>query len=95
MAGPRPWGGRDDGAGLRSNAEIEGFAALVPKELAARSGEVFYAGRAAFGATCPIYLLGFKPGGHEEDHPEETIGEHTRWVLKEWPPEWTALLDEV
>ncbi len=74
---------------------IERFAALMPKELAGRSGKVFYAGRAAFGAPCPIYLLGFNPGGHEEDHPDETIGEHTRRVLEEWSPEWTALLDEV
>ncbi len=73
---------------------IERFAALVPKELEARSGKVFYAGRAAFGAPCPIYLLGFNPGGHEEDHPDETIGEHTWRVLEEWSPEWTALLDE-
>lgn len=73
---------------------IERFAALVPKELAARSGKVFYAGRAAFGAPCPIYLLGLNPGGYEEDHPDETIGEHTRRVLDEWSPEWTALLSE-
>lgn len=74
---------------------IERFAALVPKELEGRSGKVFYAGRAAFGAPCPIYLLGFNPGGHEEDHPDETIGEHTRRVLETWSPEWTALIDEV
>lgn len=73
---------------------IERFAALVPKELEGRSGKVFYAGRAAFGAPCPIYLLGLNPGGHEEDHPDETIGEHTRRVLHEYPDDWTAILDE-
>ncbi len=70
-------------------------AALIPKELEARSGKVFYAGRAAFGAPSPIYILGLDPGGHAEDHPDETIGQHTERVLHRYDEEWSALFDEV
>lgn len=73
---------------------IEEFAALIPRQLEARSGKVSYAGRVAFGAPSPIYILGFNPGGHDEDHPDETIGQHTRRVLHEYDDHWSALREE-
>jgi hypothetical protein len=74
---------------------IEEFAALIPEKLEGRSGKVFYAGRAAFGAPSPIYILGFNPGGYAEDHPDETIGQHTERVLHRYDHHWSALFDEV
>jgi|DewCreStandDraft_4_1066084.scaffolds.fasta_scaffold11449_3 hypothetical protein len=67
---------------------IDRLAALVPKGLEARSGKEFCGGRAVCGPPCPIYLQGLEPGGHGEDDPEETIGEHTWRVLEEWLPGW-------
>jgi hypothetical protein len=42
---------------------IEDFAALVPRALGSRSGEVFYSGRSAFGRPAELYLIGINPGG--------------------------------
>jgi len=42
---------------------IETFASRIPAALLPRSGKVFYAGRAAFAAPHPLYVLGVNPGG--------------------------------
>lgn len=74
---------------------IEHFAALIPAQLLAESGKVFYSGRSAFAHRSPLYVLGVNPGGAPENYPTETVGNHTRLVLEELPDDWSAYRDEV
>lgn len=76
-------------------ATIESFAALIPSELLAESGKVFYSGRSAFSRPSPLYVVGANPGGAPENYPTETVGNHTRQVLEELPDNWSAYRDEV
>lgn len=73
---------------------IEALAEQIPKHLLDRSGKVFYAGRNAFSASSPIYMLGLNPGGPPGNHPAETVGNHTNSVLHTLPHDWSAYRDE-
>lgn len=73
---------------------IEALADRIPKHLLERSGKVFYSGRNAFSAPCPIYMLGVNPGGSPDDHRAETVESHTNAVLHSLPPNWSAYRDE-
>lgn len=66
----------------------------VPRELMSRSGKVFYAGRNAFSAPAPLYVLGVNPGGDPDAPEEETIAAHTAWVATVAPADWSAYRDE-
>jgi hypothetical protein len=67
---------------------------LVPSSLKARSGKVFYSGRAAFRVGAPFYLLGLNPGGAPEAYPDETVESHSLQVLQTLPEHWSAYRDE-
>ena len=73
---------------------IRDFAKLIPKSLSNRSGSVFYSGRSAFDSPSQMYVLGINPGGAPEDHRDETVRSHTRWVLNDAPTNWSAYRDE-
>src|SRR4051794_12575243 len=73
---------------------IEAFTPTIPSTLFARSGKVFYAGRDAFSAPSPLYVLGINPGGNPAEAQEETIANHTSWVLERFPANWSAYRDE-
>ena len=73
---------------------IEALAEQIPKHLLERSGKVFYSGRNAFSALCPIYMLGVNPGGSPDNYPAETVGNHTESVLNTLPHDWSAYRDE-
>lgn len=56
----------------------------LPASLKARSGAVFYSGRAAFLKPSAIYILGLNPGGSVASQPQNTIGRHfTNWLTAE------------
>jgi len=73
---------------------IEDLATHIPEHLLERSGKVFYSGRNAFSAPCPIYMLGVNPGGSPDNHPTETVGHHSNSVLHSLPADWSAYRDE-
>jgi hypothetical protein len=73
---------------------IEEFAKLIPGELIARSGSVFYSGRRAFERSCQMYIMGLNPGGDPVKQAQETIGWHTNKVLSDVPDDWSAYRDE-
>lgn len=81
--------------GERDPIGIERFAALVPRALLQESGKVFYSGRQAFSSPARLYVLGVNPGGDPANYPNETVGEHTRRVICEFPADWSAYRDEV
>ena len=58
----------------RMPASFDRFAELVPSELLAHSGEVFYSGRAAFSRRSEgVYLLGYNPGSDPSDSRLRTV----------------------
>jgi hypothetical protein len=70
----------------------EQFADLVRPELGARSGAVFYSGRAAFSGSARLYLLGLNPGGSPIRQADETIaGDLANW--RNGPARWSAYSD--
>lgn len=73
---------------------IETFASMVPQALNAESGKVFYSGRQAFLSNAPLYIVGVNPGGDPDKYRSETVGDHTRKVLSEYPDSWSAYRDE-
>ena len=73
---------------------IETFLNLIPQSQQNCSGSVFYSGKASFSAKSKLYILGLNPGGSPELQRDETISWHTRKVLEEYPPEWSAYSDE-
>lgn len=74
---------------------IEDFAKLIPKSMRRKSGMVFYSGRRAFQGRAPLYVLGLNPGGDPHHHQrDETVEWHTREVLRRYPDEWSAYVDE-
>ena len=77
-----------------SNSGIDRFLELIPSELAHDSGKVLYSGRAAFSGKAPLYILGINPGGDPENYTTETVENHTRKVLTEFPDNWSAYRDE-
>lgn len=80
---------RDEDGGM-----IEDLASYIPESLNAVSGKVFYSGRDAFRVGAPVYVLGYNPGGDPEGHADETVGTHTKAVLKEYASNWSAYRDE-
>lgn len=72
---------------------LEGFLELVPYELRARSGAVFYSGRSAFTAPSPIYVLGLNPGGSPVTQASETI-ELDIAAARSSRNNWSAYQDE-
>jgi hypothetical protein len=66
----------------------------IPAELLARSGKVFYSGRAAFTGEPRLYILGVNPGGDPSTMQDETIDSHTEWVSNKAPADWSAYRDE-
>jgi hypothetical protein len=73
---------------------LDDFAKLVPPELHAASGSVFYSGRDAFRAPSAIYVLGLNPGGDPEGQASDTVGKHLSFVMKEASAAWSAYTDE-
>ena len=59
-----------------------------------RNGRVFYSGRKAFSSHSPLYVLGINPGGCPNDHPDETVRSHTKWVIDCAHENWSAYKDE-
>ena len=56
---------------------------------------VFYSGRQAFQGRAPLYVLGLNPGGDPHHYQrDETVEWHTRQVLRRYPDEWSAYVDE-
>ena len=78
-----------------SNASIDHLVSLIPKTLVHESGKVFYSGRIAFSGKAPLYILGLNPGGNPEEQALETVENHTRQVLTEFPDNWSAYRDEI
>lgn len=67
---------------------------LVPTELHAESGEVFYSGRTSFEqAASPLYVLGFNPGGQPAVLGDYTIGANVR-ASQHVRDDWSAYVDE-
>lgn len=77
-----------------ASVSVEAFAGAIPKSLHSESGKVFYSGRGAFSSSAPLYVLGANPGGDPTNHTTETVEAHTRRVLHEFPPDWSAYRDE-
>ena len=74
---------------------IEELAKAIPRSLRQRSGMVFYSGRQAFRGRAPLYVLGLNPGGDPHHYQrDETVEWHTRQVLRKYPNEWSAYVDE-
>ena len=73
---------------------IEDLARLLPKSLLRRSGRVFYSGRKAFETPSQLYVLGMNPGGSPDEHSDDTLASHTKWILKSAPENWSAYRDE-
>lgn len=72
---------------------IEMALAALPAALSERSGSIFYSGRDAFSAPCPLYLLGLNPGGSPVLQAEQTIG-RDRQEWPDRPSHWSRYLDE-
>ena len=75
-------------------ATIEDFASLVPESLMDKSGAVFYSGRAAFGSSCKLYILGLNPGGSPEEHSQNTVRTQTNNALRCVCDRWSSYVDE-
>ncbi|MEO1678264.1 MAG: hypothetical protein AAFU80_08905 [Pseudomonadota bacterium] len=73
---------------------IEQIAAHVPESLHTVSGSVFYSGRAAFAEQADVYILGANPGGDPDTQSNETVQNHTDFVLRYAPDLWSAYCDE-
>lgn len=73
---------------------IEEFAKFVPQPLLGASGSVFYSGRAAFGSTSPLYVLGLNPGGSPNLQADHTVARHMEKVIRDEPDDWSAYRDE-
>ena len=73
---------------------IEKIAKKIPAELLSRSGKVFYSGRIAFRTQFSLYVIGVNPGGDPQNHQKETVGSHTKKVLRSYPENWSAYRDE-
>jgi hypothetical protein len=67
---------------------------LVPRDLHAESGAVFYSGRAAFGAPSSLYLLGLNPGGDPLRQGDETIGAHIDAARRRTAELWSSYADD-
>ena len=72
---------------------IEEFAKLVPECMNRLSGAVFYSGREAFSHPSRLYVLGINPGGMPENHRNETVGRHTKWVIDRAQNRWSEYRD--
>ncbi|MCP4934709.1 MAG: hypothetical protein GY927_11015 [bacterium] len=78
---------------------IEELAKCIPSELRFKSGNVFYSGRAAWNAPAEIYILGFNPGGEppligaSDENSFDTVGGHTRFILKNAFEHYSTWLD--
>lgn len=70
--------------------KMEGFAELIPERLQGEQGRAFYSGRSAFENPSPLYILGFNPAGSWKG----TVFEHTTWVLRNSPDDWSAYEEE-
>ena len=57
------------------------------------SGAVFYSGREAFSHPSRLYVLGINPGGMPENHRNETVGRHTKWVIDRAQNRWSEYRD--
>lgn len=73
---------------------VDYFASLVDPFLHPISGSVFYAGRDAFSALSPVYILGLNPGGDPLLQNRDTIETHIRFVRECLPGAWSAYCDE-
>lgn len=65
----------------------------IDRQILARSGSVFYSGRAAFEKPSAIYLLGLNPGGDPDRLAVATIAAHRR-AFQSRPARWSAYVDE-
>lgn len=73
---------------------MQRFIDLVPAELLNVSGAVFNSGKDAFRQpNSGLYLLGLNPGGHPEEHAEQTVDFHLHKVLNR-PENWCEHRDE-
>lgn len=72
---------------------IEAALDALPASLLARSGKVFYAGRAAFSAASNLYVLGLNPGGDPLAQASETI-DASRSRFRQCRASWSAYIDE-
>ncbi|WP_374437759.1 uracil-DNA glycosylase family protein [Inhella sp.] len=77
-----------------SSSLIESFFEVVPAHLHGRSGKVFYSGRSAFERPAALYIVGVNPGGHPDEHQQETIGSHSERVFHTLPANWSAYRSE-
>lgn len=73
---------------------LEQFTRYVPSDLHARSGSVFYSGRAAFAEQRDLYVLGLNPGGDPDQQSADTIACQMRFVRDRSPDLWSAYCDE-
>jgi hypothetical protein len=80
-----------------ANLMIEEFAALIPAEMKALSGAVFFSGRTAFSRqpreSRSPYVLGLNPGGNDVHHKYPTVEEHTVEVLSRDAGDWSEYRD--
>lgn len=72
---------------------IESFADLVPLEIRKRSGEVFYSGRSAFSKPSKLYLLGYNPGTHPQEMPDDTVEQNIQNAISSWPSLFSSYKD--
>lgn len=73
--------------------EIDSAIGGLPESLLARSGAIFYTGRAAFTGVRPIYLLGLNPGGNPDEMRGNTIARYLE-KGKQRPERWSEYQDE-
>lgn len=76
------------------SVRLENFTALVPSEMHARSGSVFYSGRSAFENRSDLYILGLNPGGDPVRQAQETIGASLDAAVRRTRIAWSAYQDE-
>lgn len=78
---------------ISGNTNIDALLVGLDPSILERSGSVFYSGRAAFSAKCPIYILGLNPGGDPEAKRDETISADMA-QFRDQSADWSAYLDE-
>ncbi|HWK42747.1 MAG TPA: hypothetical protein VNR60_12565 [Croceibacterium sp.] len=65
----------------------------LPTDITARSGSLFYTGRAAFSAPSDLYVLGLNPGGCPRAQAGQTVGRQID-AWRSLPARWSAYVDE-
>ena len=78
---------------IAAHPAILGALQLIPPSLLARSGSVFYSGRAAFSVASKLYVVGLNPGGDPIAQATETIAAH-RQKFVDGPVWWSEYADE-